>query len=179
MVRSIYNGPQGAYVPKSFSGGRRTSALTDLGFIVVQMDAMGTAFRSKAFHDVCWHNLKDAGIFPTDSLAQGCRKRKNIPIMTSRAMVFTAHPPADKTPPPPSFFTLSFIKSPSPIAAATTTASTNPPGTNNGWVIPSARNTRKIPTSKTRRSCAENSFLSSAKWIATSRRNPPCDLSMP
>ena len=27
------------------------------------MDAMGTAFRSKAFHDVCWHNLKDAG-FP-------------------------------------------------------------------------------------------------------------------
>ena len=27
------------------------------------MDAMGTAFRSKAFHDVCWHNLGDAG-FP-------------------------------------------------------------------------------------------------------------------
>jgi dipeptidyl aminopeptidase/acylaminoacyl peptidase len=34
-----------------------------LGFIVVQMDAMGTAWRSKAFHDVCWHNLGDAG-FP-------------------------------------------------------------------------------------------------------------------
>jgi dipeptidyl aminopeptidase/acylaminoacyl peptidase len=29
----------------------------------VQCDAMGTAFRSKAFHDVCWHNLADAG-FP-------------------------------------------------------------------------------------------------------------------
>ena len=27
------------------------------------MDGMGTANRSKAFHDVCWHNLKDAG-FP-------------------------------------------------------------------------------------------------------------------
>jgi dipeptidyl aminopeptidase/acylaminoacyl peptidase len=27
------------------------------------MDAMGTAHRSKAFHDACWHNLKDAG-FP-------------------------------------------------------------------------------------------------------------------
>jgi len=61
VLESIYNGPQGAYVPKSFSGGRRTESLTDLGFIVVQMDAMGTAFRSKAFHDVCWHNLKDAG----------------------------------------------------------------------------------------------------------------------
>src|SRR4029078_9352821 len=26
-------------------------------------DGMGTANRSKAFHDMCWHNLKDAG-FP-------------------------------------------------------------------------------------------------------------------
>ena len=40
-----------------------SQSLTDLGFIVVQMDGMGTANRSKAFHDVCWHNLKDAG-FP-------------------------------------------------------------------------------------------------------------------
>jgi uncharacterized protein (DUF885 family)/dienelactone hydrolase len=30
---------------------------------VVQVDGMGTANRSKAFHDVCWHNIKDAG-FP-------------------------------------------------------------------------------------------------------------------
>ena len=43
------------------SAGSRT--LTDLGFIVVQIDGMGTANRSKAFHDVCWKNLKDAG-FP-------------------------------------------------------------------------------------------------------------------
>src|SRR5437879_2986008 len=26
------------------------------------MDGMGTAHRSKAFHDVCWKNLKDAGL---------------------------------------------------------------------------------------------------------------------
>ena len=38
------------------------SSLTDLGFVVVQMDGMGTANRSKAFHDVCWHNLGDAGL---------------------------------------------------------------------------------------------------------------------
>ena len=40
-----------------------TPSYTDLGFIVVKIDGMGTANRSKAFHDVCWHNLKDAG-FP-------------------------------------------------------------------------------------------------------------------
>ena len=37
--------------------------LTELGFIVVSVDGMGTCNRSKAFHDVCWKNLKDAG-FP-------------------------------------------------------------------------------------------------------------------
>jgi hypothetical protein len=37
------------------------SALAELGFIVVQIDGMGTSNRSKAFHDVCWKNLKDAG----------------------------------------------------------------------------------------------------------------------
>jgi dipeptidyl aminopeptidase/acylaminoacyl peptidase len=38
-------------------------ALAELGFIVVQCDGMGTAHRSRAFHDVCWKNLADAG-FP-------------------------------------------------------------------------------------------------------------------
>jgi dipeptidyl aminopeptidase/acylaminoacyl peptidase len=63
IVESIYAGPQGSFVPKSFTPFSRYRALTDLGFIVVQIDGMGTANRSKAFHDVCWHNLKDAG-FP-------------------------------------------------------------------------------------------------------------------
>jgi len=63
VIEQIYAGPQGSFVPKTFSPGRRFASLTELGFIVVQMDGMGTANRSKAFHDVCWHNLKDAG-FP-------------------------------------------------------------------------------------------------------------------
>jgi dipeptidyl aminopeptidase/acylaminoacyl peptidase len=63
VIEQIYAGPQGSFVPKSFSASRRFSSLTDIGFIVVQMDGMGTANRSKAFHDVCWKNLKDAG-FP-------------------------------------------------------------------------------------------------------------------
>ena len=63
VIESIYAGPQGSFVPKSFSAANRYESLTDLGFVVVQIDGMGTANRSKAFHDVCWHNLKDAG-FP-------------------------------------------------------------------------------------------------------------------
>jgi dipeptidyl aminopeptidase/acylaminoacyl peptidase len=62
VLEEIYAGPQSSYVPKSFSGSSRFSALSDLGFIVVQIDGMGTADRSKAFHDVCWKNLKDAGL---------------------------------------------------------------------------------------------------------------------
>ena len=63
MIEDIYAGPQGSFVPRIFSPGRRSAALNDLGFIVVQIDGMGTANRSKAFHDVCWQNIKDAG-FP-------------------------------------------------------------------------------------------------------------------
>jgi dipeptidyl aminopeptidase/acylaminoacyl peptidase/uncharacterized protein (DUF885 family) len=61
VIEQIYAGPQGSFVPKTFSARPRFSFLTDLGFIVVQIDGMGTANRSKAFHDVCWHNIKDAG----------------------------------------------------------------------------------------------------------------------
>lgn len=63
VIESIYAGPQGSFVPKSFSPFNRYASLADLGFIVVQIDGMGTANRSKAFHDVCWKDLKDAG-FP-------------------------------------------------------------------------------------------------------------------
>ena len=38
-------------------------SIAELGFIVVQIDGMGTSNRSKAFHDVAWKNLGDAG-FP-------------------------------------------------------------------------------------------------------------------
>jgi dipeptidyl aminopeptidase/acylaminoacyl peptidase len=60
VVEMIYNGPQGSYVPKTFSP--YAQPLTELGFVVVQIDGMGTNNRSKAFHDVIWKNLKDAGL---------------------------------------------------------------------------------------------------------------------
>ena len=61
ILEDIYAGPQDSFTPKSFSTSNRYSAYNDLGFIVVKLDGMGTANRSKAFHDVCWHNLKDGG----------------------------------------------------------------------------------------------------------------------
>ncbi len=61
VLENIYAGPQGAFVPKAWGGTDGMQALADLGFIVVQIDGMGTNWRSKAFHDVCWKNLADAG----------------------------------------------------------------------------------------------------------------------
>jgi dipeptidyl aminopeptidase/acylaminoacyl peptidase len=63
VVEFIYAGPQDSFVPKSFSPYYPMQSLAELGFIVVQIDGMGTSNRSKAFHDVCWKNLADAG-FP-------------------------------------------------------------------------------------------------------------------
>ncbi|MDR3252443.1 MAG: S9 family peptidase [Tannerella sp.] len=62
IVEYIYSGPHDSHVPKSFSAVYRCSALAETGFITVLIDGMGTANRSKAFHDVCWQNLKDAGL---------------------------------------------------------------------------------------------------------------------
>jgi dipeptidyl aminopeptidase/acylaminoacyl peptidase len=50
-------------VPKSFAAFHAMQATAEIGFIVVQIDGMGTNNRSKAFHDVAWKNLGDAG-FP-------------------------------------------------------------------------------------------------------------------
>jgi dipeptidyl aminopeptidase/acylaminoacyl peptidase len=63
VIEYIYAGPHGTHTPKSFAAASGMQAQAELGFIVVQMDGMGTSNRSKAFHDVAWQNIKDAG-FP-------------------------------------------------------------------------------------------------------------------
>ncbi len=65
VIEYIYAGPHGSHVPKGFSEyyNRCRQSLTELGFIIVMIDGMGTSNRSKAFHDVCWKNIGDAG-FP-------------------------------------------------------------------------------------------------------------------
>ena len=63
VIENIYAGPQGQFVPKAFGAFNAMQAQAEIGFIVVQIDGMGTNYRSKAFHDVAWKNLGDAG-FP-------------------------------------------------------------------------------------------------------------------
>lgn len=64
VIEKIYAGPHGHAVPKEWGAvGADVENLAARGFIVVQIDGMGTNGRSRAFHDVAWKNLKDAG-FP-------------------------------------------------------------------------------------------------------------------
>jgi dipeptidyl-peptidase-4 len=63
VIEDIYAGPQGSHVPKAFRSWHGSRTLAESGFVVVQIDGMGTSHRSKAFHDVCWKNLGDSG-FP-------------------------------------------------------------------------------------------------------------------
>jgi dipeptidyl-peptidase-4 len=67
IVEDIYAGPHGAFAPKDFDRQLRMHQVAELGFIVVKLDGMGTNHRGKAFHDVCWKNIKDAG-FPDRKL---------------------------------------------------------------------------------------------------------------
>ena len=67
IVENIYAGPHGSFAPKEFSRLMGHHVIAELGFIVVQLDGMGTNHRGKAFHDVCWKNIKDAG-FPDRKL---------------------------------------------------------------------------------------------------------------
>ena len=63
VIESIYPGPHNFFAIKNFSAYySRESAMAQLGFIVVMIDGQGSFGRSKAFRDVCYKNLKDAGL---------------------------------------------------------------------------------------------------------------------
>jgi len=75
VIEQIYAGPHGSFVPKTWGGGQSLQALAEIGFVVVQIDGMGTSNRSKAFHDVAWKNIADAG-FPDRILWHQAVNRK-------------------------------------------------------------------------------------------------------
>ncbi len=63
VVEQIYTGPQSFFVPKTFAAYRNAAqAIAELGFVVVQIDGLGTAGRSKDFHDHCYKDLGDGGV---------------------------------------------------------------------------------------------------------------------
>ena len=124
-------------------------ALAELGFIVVQIDGMGTANRSKAFHDVGWKNLGDAGFpdrilwhkavaakYPWYDITPG-RHLRRLGRRPERARARCSSIPSS-------------TRSRCRFAAATTTAWTRSGGTSSGWAGRSGRSTRPRPTSTTR-----------------------------
>lgn len=63
VLEYIYQGPGNQYVPKTFIPYNwYMTSIAELGFIVVMVDGMGTSFRSREFENMCYKNLKDAGL---------------------------------------------------------------------------------------------------------------------
>ncbi|WP_170942893.1 S9 family peptidase [Candidatus Dactylopiibacterium carminicum] len=63
VIECIYASPGGQFVPKRFMPDHwPMTAMAELGFIVVQIDGMGTSFRSRSFENVIWKNLADSGL---------------------------------------------------------------------------------------------------------------------
>lgn len=64
VLNYLYPGPQtGSVGSRAFSAARRDKqAVAELGFVVVELDAMGTPGRSKSFHDAYYGNMGDNGL---------------------------------------------------------------------------------------------------------------------
>jgi dipeptidyl aminopeptidase/acylaminoacyl peptidase len=63
VIEYIYPGPQvGSVGQWRFQTGNENRALAELGFVVVQLDHLGTPLRSKAFHDNYYGNFGDNGL---------------------------------------------------------------------------------------------------------------------
>jgi dipeptidyl aminopeptidase/acylaminoacyl peptidase len=63
IISNIYPGPQvGSVGAWTYKGGGEPFALAELGFVVVQIDHLGTPGRSKSFHDAYYGNFIDNGL---------------------------------------------------------------------------------------------------------------------
>ena len=63
VIDKIYTGPHSFFAPKSFWAYRsEAQSFAELGFIVIEIDGMGTGKRSREFHLVSYKNLGDGGI---------------------------------------------------------------------------------------------------------------------
>lgn len=57
VIDQTYTGPHTFMFPNNFNSVVRNQALAELGFIVVTVDGLGTANRSKAFHNFSYKNM--------------------------------------------------------------------------------------------------------------------------
>jgi dipeptidyl aminopeptidase/acylaminoacyl peptidase len=77
VVNYLYPGPQvGSIRGRHFRSSRGDNqAIAELGFIVIEIDALGTPGRSKAFHEFYYGNMGDSGIPDQVSAIQQLAKR--------------------------------------------------------------------------------------------------------
>jgi dipeptidyl aminopeptidase/acylaminoacyl peptidase len=77
VVNYLYPGPQvGSIRGRHFRSSRGDNqSIAELGFIVIEIDALGTPSRSKAFHDFYYGNMGDSGIPDQVSAIQQLAKK--------------------------------------------------------------------------------------------------------
>jgi hypothetical protein len=151
VLEDIYAGPQDSFVPKAFSARSRYQALNDLGFIVAKVDGMGTANRSKAFHDVCWHDLADAG-FPDRILWHQALAQKYPHYDISRVGIYGTSA-GGQSAAGALLFHGDFYKAAVANCGCHDNRMDKHRGTSSGWVTRSGRTTRRARTSRTRSGC--------------------------
>lgn len=131
VIEQIYAGPHGFSVPKVFSTLVKQHELAELGFVVVQIDGMGTNWRSKKFHDTCYKNLRDAGLL--DRIAWMTAASKSRPWMDLKKVGIYGTSAGGQSALGLCSGTETSIKLLFRIADATITGWTNYGGTNSGW----------------------------------------------
>jgi dipeptidyl aminopeptidase/acylaminoacyl peptidase len=89
IVNHIYPGPQtGSVGGRTFNPARGdTQALAELGFVVVEIDGMGTPWRSKKFHEAYYGNMGD-NTLPDQVAAMKELAQKNPWIDLDRAGIY-------------------------------------------------------------------------------------------
>ena len=133
IVNHIYPGPQtGSVGSRNFSVARGDAqALAELGFVVVEIDGMGTPWRSKKFHEAYYGDMGD-NTLPDQIAGMKATRAARIRGSTSRASVSTATRAVATRPPPRCSAIPTSSRSASPNQAITTTACTKTTGLRNG-----------------------------------------------
>ena len=96
VIENIYAGPQGSFVPKSFAAFNQMQAQAEIGFIVVQIDGMGTSNRVEGLPRRRVAEHQGRRLPGSDPVAQGGRRRSTR-TTTSPASACTARRPAVRT----------------------------------------------------------------------------------
>ena len=153
VIEEIYAGPHGHFVPKRFAvwhggaGDRRSWASS-----WCRSTGWARTGGSKAFHDVCWKNLGDAGFPDRIAWIQAAAAGATLDGPGARGHLRRLGRRAER-PARPARPRRLLPRRPSPTAAATTIAWTRSGGTSRGWAGPSARTTRSSRTSRRRTGC--------------------------